>query len=281
MFKNTQICTKILKEHVEKSALSQAEAWAYRLKRTLSPSVDFLCMTKAYFNLKFSGQNHLPVNPKDITYEGERAKEVGNNFHEFIQKQFENAGVLRLNEVSLKDEDKKISARLDCVIEYNNELYLVELKSAKSYSMHLMNSDGSPDIEHQKQVQLYFHLLEKNKDTPEIANVLKGRHITKGIILYESKNDHKIMEFMVNRNEDAIQELLRYTDVLWRYFEKDKEPKYKFEPDSPECMYKCSSAYYERCHGKPKPERKFEDKNVWGTSNARESINDPSFIDLT
>lgn len=278
-FKNTKICTKILKEKVEKAALSQAQGRAFWLKRTLSPSMDFMCMTKAYFNLKYSGQNHIPVHPKDITYENERAKEIGNNFHEYIQKQFEEAGVLRLNETTLEDTDRKIKARLDCVIEYNGELYLVELKSAKSYSMHIMDSEGAPDIEHQKQIQLYFHLLEMNREKPEIAAVLNGRTITKGIILYESKNDHKIMEFLVNKNPDAISELLRYSDRLWKYFSEDKEPRYKFEPDSPECMYKCSTAFYEKCHGKPKPESKFEEKNIWGSANAKETNKDISFLD--
>lgn len=276
-FKQIGICSKILKDSVVTKALNEAEARAFYQKKNLSPSIDFMCMTKGYFNLKFSGGSHLPVDPTDITYEGERAKAVGNAFHEYIQNQFDIAKVLRLNETTLEDTEHKIRARIDSVIEVDGELFLVELKSAKSYSMHLMGQDGSPDIEHQKQVQLYFHLLELNRDVPEIAAVLQGRTITRAIILYESKNDHKIMEFLVNKNEAAIKELLKYTRVLWKAFAEKKEPKYKFEPDSPECMYKCSKTYYEMCHGKPKPVKDPEDKGVWGFSNVKETKKDPSF----
>jgi hypothetical protein len=276
-FQQINICSKILKDHVVKKALNEAEAKAFYQKKNPSPSMDFMCARKAYYNLAYSGGSHLPIDPKDVTYENERAKVIGNNFHEYIQKQFEDAGVLLLNETTFADTDNKIRARLDCVIEANNEPILVELKSAKSYSMHLFNSDGSPDMEHIKQIQLYFHLLDLNKDEPEIASALKGRTVNRGIILYESKNDHKIMEFMVNRDEALIRELLRYSKYVWKCFDKKEVPKQKFEPDSSECMYKCSTAFYNMCHGKPKPVKDPGEVNVWGAANVKETNKDPKF----
>ena len=279
-FNTTNICSNILKPAVVKKALNEAEAKAFYQKKNLSPSLDFMCVRKAYYNLIYSGGSHLPIDPKDITYENERAKEIGNNFHEYIQNQLKEAGVLVLNETTLEDTKNKIKARLDCVIEFNQELILVELKSAKSYAIHKFNQDGSPDIEHIKQIGLYFYLLDLNKNEPEIQEILKGRNINRGIIMYESKNDHKIMEFMVNKDDALIKELLRYAKYVWKSYEKKEIPKQKFDPDSSECMYKCSKAYYEMCHGKPKPIKDVGNIDIWGAANVKESLKDPSFKDI-
>ena len=272
------ICSKILKESVVKQALNEAEAKAFYAKKNLSPSQDFLCQKKAYLNLIYSGLNHLPIDPQDIVYEYERAKIVGNNFHEYIQNQFKLAGVLRLNELNLEDIELKIKGRIDSVIEYQEEPLLIELKSAKSYSVHLMKMDAAPDIEHVKQIQLYFHLLEVNKDLPEVAEVLKGRTITKGIILYECKNDHSILEFLVTKDEELIKELIRYTKYVWKAFETKKAPLPPFSPDAPECLYKCNSKYYEMCYGKPRP-LKEPVIAVWGAKNLSKDIKkEPPFV---
>jgi len=277
MITNTSICSKILKREVLTKAINEAEGRAFYSKKTLSPSMDFMCARKTFFNLVYSGGNHMQVDPADITYENERAKVVGNNFHEYIQSTFEKAGVLRLNEIMLSDENLKIKGKLDSLIDVSGELFLIELKSAKGYSMHLMGQDGSPDIEHIKQIQLYFHLLEVNKDLPEVAAVLQGRPVNRGIILYESKNDHKLMEFLVSRDDELIGALLGYNEFVWKSFEQKHAPKFKFEPDAPECLYKCSKVYYEICHGKPKPIKE-PLVNVWGASNVKETNKDPSFL---
>lgn len=283
MFNQVDIISSILKPTVVNIAKKNAHAWSGRQKQTLSPSIDFLCMKKAYFNFKFSGNAYLEPANDEFSYENERAKEVGNKFHDYIQRMLTAAGVVRLAEKTLVDDEYGIRARLDLIIEINAILYLVELKSAKSYSVKMMQQDGSPDLEHQKQLQLYFHLYDKNKNDPEIFQILKGRPVNKGIILYEEKDNHKITEFGVNRSQPIIDDLLKYSEILWAHVRTGQEPNFKFEPDSKECMYRCTPRYYQLCHGRPREQaKKKEDidssSGLWGISNAREVSSEDKFV---
>ena len=126
----------------------------------MSPSQDYLCPRKSFFNLTLVGQKSLPIKVGNFSYENARAKVLGNVIHDNIQTYFEEIGIRRLNELTLEDKENRIRARIDSLVEINNELYLIELKSAKSYAIHLMQEDASPNMEHIKQLQLYFHLLE-------------------------------------------------------------------------------------------------------------------------
>jgi hypothetical protein len=142
-----------------------------------------------------------------------------------------------------------------------------------------MNDECSPDIEHQKQIQIYFHLLDHMKNDPSIFTHLQGRPVTKGLLLYENKNDHKLMEFVVNKNPTLIKESLDFARIVWNKIQQDKEPKQKFDPESPECLYKCNTKYYQMCHGKPNPKKEpIQDGDVWGFNSAKMSDKDPKFI---
>ena len=280
MLNQTTIVTDVLKKHVVDKALNKSISYAKTPKRNLSPSMDFLCIRKTFFNFKYSGGAALDIDPRDITYEGERAKQVGNEYHAFLEKQFTDAGILVLSEFTLEDEDYHIKARIDFIVEINKKLYLIEAKSAKSYSVKIMKEESSPDIEHQKQIQMYFHLLDHNKDLPELKTALKGRAINQGMIFYESKNDHKPLEFIINKNNAIIQELLDFARIVWDKKEKNQEPKQKFEPDSVECLYKCKAQFYELCHGKPNPIKEtIVDEGVWGFGNVKPSVTkEPKFV---
>jgi hypothetical protein len=283
MFNQVNIISPILKSKVIDVAKKNQSAYAGRSKKNLSPSSDYLCMKKSYFNFKFSGNAYMEPSDDEFSYENERAKEVGNKFHDFIQMTLTNAGVVKLCETTLADEDLHIRARLDLILEIHGQLYLVELKSAKQYSVKLMQQDGSPDLEHQKQLQLYFHLYDKNKNNPDIFEKLQGRPLNKGIILYEDKDGHKITEFAVNRSKLIIDDLIHYSKVLWAHVQAGEEPNFKFEPDSKECLYKCKPQYYLLCHGKSKENfKKKEDitseSGLWGISDARQLSDGDKFI---
>jgi hypothetical protein len=279
VFKQTSIASDALKEYVINKAIKENSERPIRSKQNFSPSSDFLCPRKTYFNFKYSGNNKLSVDPRDFTYEGTRALYVGNKFHDYVQQQFQEAGLLVMEEQTLYDEVNHIKARLDMVIEIKNVLYLVELKSAKSYSLKIMKDECSPDQEHQKQIQIYFHLLDYMKNDPQIYTHLQGRPINKGLLLYENKNDHKLLEFVVNRNNTLIKESLQFAQSMWKKIQENKEPTQKFEPDSPECLYKCNARYYEMCHGVKNPTKeKVEDAPIWGFSSAKLNADDPKFI---
>lgn len=267
-FRKTNIITKLLEDNLINSEIKSAEQRFYYYKRTLSPSMDLVCARQAYERIINSGPKTLPINKKDFSYGNARAKRIGNLIHEDLQKYFQDLGIRRLNETTLEDSDLRIKARIDSLVEINGVFYLVEIKSAKNYPLHIMESDGAPNIEHVKQIQTYFMLLEVNKDKPEIAEVLQGRTVTKGIILYENKDNHKLIEFSVDRDESIINEIRKYATFVWKHVEDRKEPKFKFEPDSYECSY---CPFYEKCHGMKKPPKEeFQNKNIWGAAHSRE-----------
>jgi hypothetical protein len=271
--------TEVIKNQVLKAAINEAEARKLYKKRNLSPSVDFMCMRKSYYDFEFSGNNSTEIDIRDFKYESIRATTVGNNFHSFMEKVCKDAGILRLSETDLIDEEYHIKARLDMVVEIENTLFLVELKSAQEYSLKMMTDENSPDIEHQKQAQLYFHLLEVNKDKPEIKEVLKGRKIRRGIILYENKNKHKLVSFTINKNQKIIDYLLNYAKDLMISVTLGKEPEIDLQPDSFECKYKCRARYYEKCHGISNPTKEeIKDENIWGFNNVKEISANPKFI---
>jgi hypothetical protein len=279
MFEESSIASDILKNHVVAKAIEEAKKRPSRLKENFSPSMDFLCPTKTFFNFKFSGGNALEIDARDYSYEGTRALYNGNKFHEYVQQQFEESGTLVMQEQTLFDEEYHIKARLDMVIEVKKVLYLVELKSAKAYSLKLMHDACSPDMEHQKQIQIYFHLLDHMKNNPQIYTHLQGRSINKGLILYENKDNHKLTEYVVNRNPAVIREALEFARVVWKKIQDDKEPTQKFEADSPECLYKCNARYYQLCHGKANPKKEpIVDGHIWGFGSAKSNVDDPTFI---
>lgn len=282
-FQRVNIISDVIGEYLINIAKINARGKNSYKKKYLYPSMDFLCPTKAYFNFKYSGGNYLELQvDEDYSYEGERAKENGNKVHECLQEHFKGAKILKLNELTLVDEDKKIKARLDSVVEIKNQLYLVEIKSSKNYSIKLMVDQEAPDIEHQKQIQLYFHLIEKNKHLPEIQEVLQGRPLNKGILYYENKDNQKPTEFLVVKNNIIIEELLNYTDIVWDHINRKQKPEFKYDSESPECLYKCSSQFYKICHGKDRITKKdkeiIEDKGIWGIADARNLAMDEKFF---
>ena len=280
MFKQSAIASSILKKYVVAKAMDEAKSRRW-VKKNFSPSVDFMCPRKTFFDFKYSGGSHLEIDERDFSYEGMRSLYVGNKFHEFIQKQFEDAGVLVMSETTLVDEAHHIRARLDMVIEVKSTLYLVELKSAKSYSIKMMNDANAPDMEHQKQIQLYFHLLDVCKNDSAIYTKLQGRDVQNGLILYENKNDHGLLEFVVNKDRVIINEILEFANYMWKQISANKEPKDKFDPDSFECKYKCRGQYYQMCHGRENPAKpKVQDGNgkVWGFGSAKKSEKLDDFI---
>ena len=273
-FKKVDTISKLLEKTLIDKEVKDAERRTGYFKQYLSPSTDLICARKAYFNIKYSGSRSLPIKREDFSYANSRAKTLGTTIHEQLQSLFQESKILLLNETPLKDENLKFSARLDSVVEIDGELILVEIKSAKSYSIQLMSEEGAPDLAHLLQIQAYFHLLELHKDREDIKKFFNGRKITKGILYYECKNDQKPTEYEVERNEVLIDGIKKHAQSVWKHINEGKIPKLVFLPDDPECLYKCQ--YYELCHQKPKPE-KFIEKGVFGDKDAKRLNNEPKF----
>jgi CRISPR/Cas system-associated exonuclease Cas4 (RecB family) len=273
----SHILTHRIEKYLIDKAIKEAERRFNYSKTTLSPSTDFACQKRAYLSIKHSGPKALPINEKDFSYTNEIAKDAGNAYHLLIQKYFSEMNIVRLNETTFEDEKLKIKSRIDNLIEIDNQLYLVEIKSVKSYAIHMMESEGAINGEHLKQVNCYFHLLDLNKDREDISKILNGRTVTKCILLYINKNDQKLSEYVVDKDNDLIDEIIRYSKFVWKSVEDNEEPKTPFSPEDYECTY---CPFYLYCHGKPKPEKlisRSEDKDVWGSVYSKPTKNEPQF----
>lgn len=156
----------------------------------------------------------------------------GTSFHERIEKTFEDAGIMVAPELSLKDPDLRISGRSDAIIwNYlreedeedgpeikledpdgnivyegpNNYVLLVEFKSISENGFYKLPKT-KPKKEHEEQLQLYFYMTG----------------IDKGIVYYENKNNQATQEYIVERDDEMIKEIVaRIKRLIKRAEERD------------------------------------------------------------
>ena len=118
-------------------------------------------------------------NQEDSISEGLlRIFEEGNCIHEKWQSMFERAGIARGIEDRGHSKIFDLYMTPDAIIELNGKLYVVEIKSANTYSYKAMKS-GHPSGTHQ--LQLYMHFL----------------CIPRGFVLVEDKNTQEFKIFPV------------------------------------------------------------------------------------
>ncbi|MFE4029294.1 PD-(D/E)XK nuclease family protein [Priestia sp. YIM B13551] len=154
----------------------------------------------------------------------------GTSFHNRMEDIFERMGIMIAPELSLKDEELRISGRSDAIIwNYlkqedepdeeeivlydpneedkviykgpSNHILIVEFKSIKNKNFEKLKT--KPQSKHIMQLQLYFYLTG----------------IRRGIVWYENKNTQEIKTYMIEYDEgliqqvkDDIQDILNHVD---------------------------------------------------------------------
>ena len=112
---------------------------------------------------------------------------------DYIQMQVLNAlfslGIVRASEVKIPPQEI-ISGRADAIVTLENELYVVDFKSMNSMIFRKLTE---PKKENVNQLQLYLHFFK----------------IPKGILLYVSKDDSALKEFLVKYNKSKAEKLLK------------------------------------------------------------------------
>lgn len=145
--------------------------------------------------------------------------ENGTSFHNRMEEIFERMGILIAPELSLKDEELRISGRSDAIIwnflkpedepdaeeivlydpkDKDKEVYrgpanhilIVEFKSIKNKNYAKLPK-SKPKKEHEMQLQLYFYLTK----------------IRKGLVYYENKDTQESKFFLVEYNEKLVEEV--------------------------------------------------------------------------
>lgn len=145
--------------------------------------------------------------------------ENGTAFHNRMEEIFHRMGILVAPELSLKDEDLRISGRSDAIIwNYlleddeepgeeitlydvkdknkiiyqgpNNHILIVELKSIKDKNFHKLPKSKA-DKKHELQLQLYFYLTG----------------IRRGIVFYENKDSQEPKYYLVKYDQKLVDQV--------------------------------------------------------------------------
>jgi CRISPR/Cas system-associated exonuclease Cas4 (RecB family) len=112
---------------------------------------------------------------------------------DYLQMQILNSlfsmGLVRASEIGIPSQEL-ISGRADAIITLNNELYVVDFKSMNSM---IFKKLTKPKEENVNQIQLYMHFFK----------------IPKGILLYISKDDLDLKEFLIKYDKNRAEKLLK------------------------------------------------------------------------
>lgn len=112
---------------------------------------------------------------------------------DYLQMQILNSlfsmGVVRASEIKIPPQEI-ISGRADAIVTLNNELYVVDFKSMNSL---IFKKLTEPKEENINQLQLYMHFFQ----------------IPRGILLYISKDDLALKDFVVKYNKIKAEKLLK------------------------------------------------------------------------
>lgn len=163
--------------------------------------------------------------------------ENGTSFHNRMEHIFEKMGIMVAPELSLKDDELRISGRSDAII-WNflkteeeedgeeivlydakdpekeiyrgpsNHILIVELKSIKNKNYEKLPK-SKPKKEHEMQLQLYFYLTG----------------IRKGMVYYENKDTQESKYYIVEYNEQLVQEVIEDIRFVVDYAQRGELPE--------------------------------------------------------
>lgn len=118
----------------------------------------------------------------------------GDYIHRLILNTLFSLGLVRSSEISVPAQ-KVISGRADAVLSWENELYILDIKSINSF---LFKGLLQPKPENVFQLQLYLHFFG----------------IKKGILLYVNKDTQELREFIVIYDRTLSNKLLKDLESL-------------------------------------------------------------------
>lgn len=187
---------KLIDQYLYREKYQQKIGWYY-------PSQIGQCMRKVWLGFK---------EPKETEPELIKVFHSGNIIHEFITKVLESDKTpdikLLETEIPFKVERKgfTISGRADNIflVRAENKVFLLEVKSIKSITKHLVK----PQTPHMMQIQLYMQALS----------------VPNGIILYIDKTNLKTRAFEVSFSQAEVDKALERFDTLHESLTSGKMP---------------------------------------------------------
>lgn len=175
------------------------------------------CKRKVYFKMKGAPKEELePV--------VRRKFERGDQIHQGLVSVLYSLGLATASEIETP-KDSIFHGRADAIVSVNGDNYVVEIKSTSPYSFKSLGRE--PKKSWYKQLQLYLHYFE----------------LEKGIILVECKGTQELKEFVVERDDELINEIFSEFQNLKEKVEKGVIPS---KPNGNGWEYdKCKYCEYE------------------------------------
>lgn len=109
--------------------------------------------------------------------------------HERIQKAMKDSGVMVEDEVKIINEDPPIFGYADGMLTWEDEFLVAEIKTMREESFQYRKNTNKAPVYHLEQILLYMKVLK----------------MSKGVLIYESKNSHELHIIIVDVKPEYIE----------------------------------------------------------------------------
>ena len=174
------------------------------------------CPRQTYYSFKNKPKATTEPQVKRILEQGEYT-------HLRLMSALFGMGIVRAVEITIPPNEL-FRGRADAIITFNDEPYLLEIKTVKDYAFKIMEK---PTAAITKQVQLYLHYF----------------NLDKAIVIVENKDTQALKEFIVEKDQKLIDGLLQQFDYL------QDQVGSNVVPQKPEDLaaWKCKLCAYQFC----------------------------------
>jgi CRISPR/Cas system-associated exonuclease Cas4 (RecB family) len=146
----------------------------------------------------------------------------GTKSHERIQQAMQDAGILVDSEFKITYEDPPIFGYGDVILDWNGEELLGEIKTAMAEGFEYRKKSRKAKSGHLIQILIYMKILKKSR----------------GILIYENKNNHELLAIPVEVNDYYIKwvnDAFDWMREVRKAWEEKKLPKKNYRSNSRIC----------------------------------------------
>jgi CRISPR/Cas system-associated exonuclease Cas4 (RecB family) len=161
-----------------------------------------------YWYMAFSGAMFIDDN--DAVAVANMAQ--GTQAHERLQKLISTMPQFKAEEEEIINDYPPIRGFIDLIMEYDGELVIGEIKTAKQEVWDTRQSEMKPSANHMLQLLTYMKL----------------KNAKEGFFLYENKNTQEILVIPISmneRNKEIIESTFRWLESVWDNFQSGDLPR--------------------------------------------------------
>lgn len=170
-----------------------------RPKRCFHPSSLHKSVEELY-RLYVEGDNSETFEPRIL-----RVFDNGHGVHKRLQEYLSRAGVLIEPEIPVRNEEYEILGHADGIVEVKGKRGVLEIKSMNASTFH---STYEAKPEHLVQINIYMFCLSQSR----------------GVLLYECKDDQRLKEFYVKEDPAILNPVLEKIRFVQECIRKGTEP---------------------------------------------------------